>query len=131
MSLADEKYLVLTTFRRDGTPVPTTVWAVPLDDGKIGLWTSSGSGKAKRLAHTEAVTIQPCDARGRVTAGSEPSDAVAHLVDGAEFAAIQAKVRAKYGFMTKLTKLLNSIGGTLKRNRVPYGDRGIVITPST
>ncbi len=88
-------------------------------------------GKAKRLAHTAAVTIQPCDVRGRVTAGSEPSDAVAHLVDGAGFEAIQAKVRAKYGFMTKLTKLLNSIGGTLKRNRVPYGDRGIVITPST
>jgi len=102
----------------------------PLDDGKIGFWTSSGSGKTKRLAHTEAVTIQPYDARGRVTAGSEPSDAVAHLVDGAGFEAIQAKVRAKYGFMTKLTKLFNFIGGTLKRSRVPYGDTGVVITPS-
>ncbi len=101
-----------------------------LDDDRIGFWTSSGSGKAKRLAHTAAVTIQPCDVRGRVTAGSEPSDAVAHLVDGAEFEAIRAKVRAKYGFMTKLTKLFNFIGGTIKRNRVPYGDRGVIITPS-
>ena len=52
MSLADEKYLALTTFKRDGTPVTTAVWAAPLDDGKIGFWTSSASGKAKRLAHT-------------------------------------------------------------------------------
>ena len=58
VALADEKYILLTTFRRDGTPVATPVWAVPLDDGKIGFWTSSGSGKAKRLAHTERVTVQ-------------------------------------------------------------------------
>lgn len=46
MSLGDEKYLALTTFKRDGTPVTTPVWAAPIDEGKIGFWTSSGSGKA-------------------------------------------------------------------------------------
>ena len=45
MALADEKYILLTTFRRDGTPVPTPVWVVSLDEGKLGFWTSSGSGK--------------------------------------------------------------------------------------
>jgi hypothetical protein len=30
--------------------------------------------------------------------------------------------------MTKVTKVLGSIGGIIKRNRIPYGDRGVVIT---
>jgi uncharacterized protein len=130
MSLGENKHLLLTTYRRDRTLVSTPVWAVSLDVGTVGFWTSSRSGKAKRLGHTEAVVVQPCDGRGRVTEGSEPIDAVAHLVDGAGLEAIRAKVVAKYGFMTKLTRILNSVGGTLKRNRVPHADLGVVITPS-
>jgi len=129
VALGDEKYLLFTTFRRDGTPVATPVWAVPLDGGKIGFWTSSASGKAKRLAHTERVTVQPCDARGRLKAGTQPVDATARLVTGSEMAAIHDKVVAKYGFMTKITKLLAKIGGFIKRKPFPYGDRGVIITP--
>ena len=128
MTLADEKYLLLTTFRRDGTPVATPVWSTGLDDGTIGFWTSSGSGKAKRLAHTARVTVQPCDSRGRTKEGTAPVDATARLVSGAELEAIAAKVKAKYGFVTKITKLLGTIGGIVKRKRIPYGDRGVVVT---
>jgi PPOX class probable F420-dependent enzyme len=110
--------------------VSTPVWLVPLDDGKFGFWTSSGSGKAKRLAHTDRVTVQPSDARGKVKTGTQPIDATASIVTGPEFDAIHGKVVAKYGFMTKLTPLFNTIGGTLKGKRIPYGDRGVVITPS-
>lgn len=131
MALGDEKYILLTTFHRNGTPVATPVWAVPLDQAAIGFWTSSGSGKVKRLAHTARVTVQPCDGRGHVKSGTQPVDATARVVTGAEFGAIQEKVRAKYGFMTKFTKLLNTIGGIVKRKRIPYGDVGVVITPAT
>jgi uncharacterized protein len=130
MTLSDEKYLLLTTFRRDGTPVSTPVWAVPLDGGQVGFWTSSGSGKAKRLGHTDRVTAQPCDARGKVKKGTEAVPATARLVTGSELDAIRQKVIAKYGFMTKVTKALQTIGGTLKGKRIPYGDRGVVITPA-
>lgn len=130
MGLGDEKYLLLTTFRRDGTPVATPVWSVPLDAGEIGFWTSSGSGKAKRLAHTAGVTVQPCDARGRPKAGTQPVRASARIVAGPEFASIRDKVVAKYGFMTKVTKLLGTVGGIVKGHRIPYGDRGVIITPA-
>lgn len=130
MSLGDEKYVLLTTFKRDGTAVPSPVWAAPLDGGSFGFWTSSGSGKAKRLAHTERVTVQPCDARGNVKAGTEPVDATARLVSsGPEMDAVKAGITEKYGFMTKITKLLGTIGGIIKRNRIPYGDRGVIVTP--
>jgi PPOX class probable F420-dependent enzyme len=129
VALSDEKYMLLTTFRRDGTPVATPVWVVDLDDGEIGFWTSSGSGKAKRLAHTDRVTAQPSDGRGRVKQGSEATEATARIVTGSEFEAIRQRVVAKYGAMTKFTKLLGTIAGILKRKRIPYGDIGVVITP--
>jgi len=130
MAISDEKYMLLTTFRRDGTAVSSPVWVVALDGGKVGFYTSSGSGKAKRLAHTARVTVQPSDARGRVKAGTQPVDATAQLVTGPELEAIRAKVVAKYGIMTKIAKALNEIGGAIKRRRVPYADRGVVITPT-
>ena len=131
MALSDERYLLLTTFRRDGTPVATPVWATPFGDGGVAFWTSSGSGKAKRLAHTQRVTVQPCDVRGRVKPGSEPIDATAQLVEGDELEQIRGQVKAKYGFQTRITKFLGSLGGILKRNPIPYGDRGVIVTPVT
>ena len=131
MSLGDEKYLALTTYKRNGTPVTTPVWAAPVEDDKIGFWTSSGSGKAKRLAHTAKVTVQPCDARGRVKAGTSPTEATAVLVTGPQLEGIRTKIRAKYGIMCSITKFLNKVGGFLKRKRIPYGDRGVLITPNT
>ncbi len=131
MALSDEQYMLFTTFRRDGTPVSTPVWVVRLGDGEVGFWTSSGSGKAKRLAHTDRVTVQPCDARGRVKQGSAVTDGTARLVSGAELDQISERVRAKYGAMTKLTKVLGAVGGIVKRNRIPYGDRGVIVTLSS
>ena len=128
MDLDEAKYVLLTTFKRDGSPVATPVWWVPLRPNEYGFWTSSGSGKAKRLAHTERVTVQPCDARGKVKSGSVPIEATARLVTGDELDEIRSKVRDKYGFMTKLTKWLGTLGGIVKRKRIPYGDRGVVVT---
>lgn len=128
MGLGDEKYVLLTTYKRDGTPVATPVWSVPLDDGKFGFWTSSGSGKAKRLAHTQRVLVQPCDARGTVKDGTSPSEATAELVTGAELDTIRERIVAKYGIWTKVTKVLGKIGGWVRRNPIPYGDRGVVVT---
>ncbi|HWE59795.1 MAG TPA: PPOX class F420-dependent oxidoreductase [Solirubrobacteraceae bacterium] len=125
---ADQKYVLLTTFKRNGTAVATPVWWVDLGDGTFGFWTSSASGKAKRLAHSSRVTVQSCNMRGVVTAGSVTEEATARLVSGPELEAIRQRVIAKYGFMTKFTKLLAQIGGIVKRKPFPYGDRGVIVT---
>jgi PPOX class probable F420-dependent enzyme len=114
VGLADEKSLLLTTFRNTGTGVPTPVWVTELADRKMGHYTSSGSGKAKRLAHTSRVTVQPCDARGNVKEGTEPVNATAELVTGAELEEITRKIKEKYGFFAEATKLLGTIGGIVK-----------------
>jgi uncharacterized protein len=107
--------------------VSTPVWVVKLGDGRFGFWTSSGSGKAKRLAHTARVTIQPSDARGRVKEGTAPVEATAQLVTGPELDEIRRLVVGKYGFQTKVSRWLGNIAGTLRGKRIPYGDRGVVI----
>ncbi|HQV58013.1 MAG TPA: PPOX class F420-dependent oxidoreductase [Ilumatobacteraceae bacterium] len=130
MALSDEKYLALTTFRKSGTPVTTPVWAVPVGDREIGFWTSSTSGKVKRIKHTARVTVQPCNARGKVTEGTTPTEATARVANAAELAEIRTKITAKYGFMTKVTNVLNAIGAFFKRRKQPYGDTGIIVTPN-
>lgn len=45
-----EKYLLLTTFTKDGRPKPTPVWGVP-HGGKLLISTDAGSWKTKRIHH--------------------------------------------------------------------------------
>jgi uncharacterized protein len=128
MTIGDEKYVASTTFRKSGAAVPTPTWIVPLDDGRVGFWTSSASGKYKRLRRNPRITLQPADSRGRVKAGSAPSEGTAEVVTaGPEFEAIQAQVRAKYGFMVPMSRFFNTLGH-LGKGRFPYGDVGIVVT---
>jgi uncharacterized protein len=128
MALSDEKYISFTTFKKDGTAVPTPTWVVALDDGKIGFYTSSTSGKAKRLRNDPKVVVQPSDSRGRVKAGTSPVDGTAVVVTGSERDAIYDKVVAKYGFMTKVTRVLAAVGGVVKRKKQPYADCAVAVT---
>jgi PPOX class probable F420-dependent enzyme len=130
MALSDEKYIRVTTFKKDGTEVSTPTWVVALDDGKVGFYTSSTSGKAKRLKNNPKVVVQPSDGRGRARQGTSPLNGTAVVVTGPERDAIYDKVVAKYGFMTKVTRSLAKIGGFVKRKSQPYADRAVVVTLS-
>lgn len=68
-SLANQKYLRLTTFKRDGTPVGTPVWFVQ-DAARLLVWTFPTAGKVKRLRNNPRVTLAPCTIRG-VPRGAE------------------------------------------------------------
>ncbi len=130
MALDAEKYVSATTYRRSGDPVATATWIVPLEGGRYGFWTSSRSGKYKRLRNNPAITVQPSDARGRVRSGSSPVAGTAQLVtSGADFDAIQRQVRAKYGVQVPISKFFNTLGH-LGKGKFPYGDIGVVITPA-
>jgi PPOX class probable F420-dependent enzyme len=128
MALSDEKYIRVTTFKKDGTPVPTPTWVVGLDDGTIGFYTSSTSGKVKRLRNDAKVVVQPSDGRGRPKPDTSPADGTATVVTGPERDAIYDKVVAKYGFMTKVTPVLAKLGGVVKRKKQPYADCAVMIT---
>ena len=126
--LADQKFVATTTYRRSGAPVVTPTWIVPLGEDRAGFWTSSASGKVKRLAADPRVSVQPSDARGRPKPDSAAVSAVAHVLEsGPDFDAVHKAVRDKYGVMVPVSKAGNWLIGTLRRARAPYADRVVVI----
>ncbi|EXU63780.1 pyridoxamine 5-phosphate oxidase [Streptomyces sp. PRh5] len=46
--LGTGKYLLVTSYRRNGTPVATPVWVVR-DGDALGVWTAADSWKVKRI----------------------------------------------------------------------------------
>jgi PPOX class probable F420-dependent enzyme len=91
--LSGRRYVSLTTFRRDGTPVATPVWLVGYEDG-IAVWTGAGTGKVKRLRRDPAVTVAPCTFRGRLL--GEPVAGRARLLSSEDNARVRASIRKKY-----------------------------------
>lgn len=88
-TLARERYVSLTTFRRSGEPVSSAVWIAP-DGDELVVITLDPSGKLKRLAHTHRVELRPCDLRGRVAEGA-PTYSGRATVDRSEEAVATVK----------------------------------------
>ena len=65
----------LTSFRKDGSEVATTVWFA-LHDGRLLMRTDSTSFKVKRMRRNPSVTVAPCNARGQVKGEPIPGRAV-------------------------------------------------------
>lgn len=92
-SLRGAEFMVLTTYRRSGEPVPTTVWFAEAG-GKIYLTTSRDAGKIRRLVANPAVQLAPSDRVGNVHGPAVPG--VARLLRPAESDPAMAALRAKY-----------------------------------
>lgn len=86
-----EKYLLLTTFTKDGRPKPTAVWGVP-DGDKLVIITDDGSWKTKRIRNTPRVTLQKCGVLGKPK--GEPVEAVARNL-------AKSETRRVYGLVIK------------------------------
>jgi PPOX class probable F420-dependent enzyme len=97
-ALADERYVSITTFRRDGTPVSTPVWVVSDDPHRLLVATGAGTWKIKRIKKDPHVRVAGCSARGKVH--GEAVDGVARLVD--ERPLVRHLQHEKYGWQMRL-----------------------------
>lgn len=95
-ALRDEQFVVLTTFRRSGEAVPTTVWFAEAN-GVLYVTTNDGSGKVKRIINNPHVMIAPSDRIGNVHGPA--MEARARLLAPEESQMAVAALRAKYGDM--------------------------------
>ena len=98
-ALGTGKYLLLTTLRRDGTPVATPVWLVRDGDALL-IITQGDSGKVRRIRANRAVMVASCDARGR-SAGPAVA-AVAELLDEAGTDRARSLIVRRYGLLGRL-----------------------------
>ena len=117
--LAAEPYVSLTTTKRDGTAVPTAVWAAPDGSGHLLVWTGSESGKVKRLRHTPAVTVAPFDRRGRVTGTAVPG--TARLLSDSELPRVHEAMSRKYGLLYRVSTAGTRLGRLVGLNKGQVG----------
>ncbi|MDX3546006.1 PPOX class F420-dependent oxidoreductase [Streptomyces europaeiscabiei] len=118
-ALGAGSYLLITTYRKNGTGVPTPVWVVR-DGDTLGIWTVADSWKVKRIRNRADVLVGPCDVRGNPTGDSVP--ARAEILDAAGSAAYRRLIARKYGVLGRLTLL----GSRLRRGA--DGTVGIRVT---
>jgi PPOX class probable F420-dependent enzyme len=91
--LQQQRHILLTTFRRDGSPVGTPV-SVVVSDGHGYIRTWASSGKAKRMARNPKVTVAPSTGRG--TQIGPTVTASARLLDSDEATAASKLIDRKY-----------------------------------
>ena len=92
--LASAKYLLLTSFNRDGAALATPV-RVLADGGRAYFRTSDASGLSTRLRRTDWVQVSPCTVLGVCRTGPTV-DATARLLAGDEASWAAAQLAAKY-----------------------------------
>lgn len=125
MTLADEKYVALSTYRKNGESSSTPVWIVDLGDGTLGFTTPSSSLKVKRLANDNRIVLQPSDGRGSPTPGSATVTGTA-VASKADFDRVRAKIKAKYGFQVTMVMAVGKLAKLVGKDRL--SDTAILIT---
>ncbi|MFF8828220.1 PPOX class F420-dependent oxidoreductase [Streptomyces sp. NPDC015131] len=119
-ALRHGRYVSLTTFRKDGTPVATPVWYAVDGDG-LYVWTREDSWKVKRLRRNDRVVVTACDVRGRVAEGAARAEGRARLLD--DTAGVRRLLARKYGLQFWLVDLPAAL---VRRGRRPHV--GIAVT---
>ncbi len=126
MTITDEKYVALTTYRRNGEHSSTPVWITDLGDGTIGFTTPGSSLKARRIQNDSRILLQPSDSRGRVADGVQIMSGTATMADGADFDRVRARIKAKYGWQVTLIGLMGRAMKLFGKDRI--SDSAVIIT---
>ena len=109
---ADQQYLNLETYRKNGNAVATPVWFA--EDGSVlYIYSLADAGKVKRIRNTPRVRIAPCDMRGKLK--GEWVEARARIVQGDEAARGHRLLDKKYGLLKKIGNVFSKL---MKRERV-------------
>ncbi|HEU5103713.1 MAG TPA: PPOX class F420-dependent oxidoreductase [Roseiflexaceae bacterium] len=100
--------LNLTTFRKDGTPVVTTVWFAQANDN-VYVWTAKTSGKVKRIRNNPAVEIAPSTHLGQPR--GPDITASARILSVLEQHVAEQAMNTKYGWQKQFFALIWRLQG--------------------
>jgi len=105
---ANQKYLNIETYRRDGRAVATPVWFAQSGD-RLYIYCLADAGKVKRIRNNPKARIAPCDIRGRVK--GEWVDATARLETGDGMKLGHDALNRKYGLMKRVGNFFSRLQG--------------------
>jgi PPOX class probable F420-dependent enzyme len=103
---ANQKYLSLESYRKDGRGVCTPVWFAE-ENGILYIYSLADAGKVKRIRNNPRVRIAPCDFRGRLK--GTWVGAMAHILDpsGAEHG--HKLLNKKYGITKRIGDFFSKV----------------------
>ncbi|WP_436534201.1 PPOX class F420-dependent oxidoreductase [Actinoplanes sp. HUAS TT8] len=113
--IAASKQISLTTFRKDGTPVPTAVWHVAEGD-KLTTVSAADAWKVKRIRNNPQVEVTACDMRGKVAPGAQTVRGTAVLLPESETENARRLIESRYvsarigGFFVRLFNIKRPAG---------------------
>jgi PPOX class probable F420-dependent enzyme len=111
--LADEQYINLETFKKDGSGVKTPVWSAPLD-GKLVVMSAGDAFKVKRLRRDPHARVAACGMRGQVRGPwLEASGRI--LEEPAEVERAHAALRRKYGWQMAMGDFFARLAGRINK----------------
>jgi PPOX class probable F420-dependent enzyme len=114
-ALAGEKYISLTTFKKDGTAVATPVWVVSDDGRRLLVLTGPQTWKVKRLRRDPRVIVAASDFRGRMR--GEPFEGVGRLLDIPQGSLVEPLLDQKYGLTRRLLGVFNRLVRVVTRKQ--------------
>ncbi len=114
--LANEEFVSITTFRRDGTPVSTPVW-VASENGSLLVISEAETWKVKRIRRDRHVQVAPCSARGVIR--GELVEAVATIE--ADTATVEKLLARKYGWKYRAYIRFSRLARKLRGQPRPSG----------
>jgi uncharacterized protein len=97
--LAAQRYISLTTFRRDGSAASTPVWVVSDDGKRLLIWTGAATWKVKRIRRDPRVQVAASDYRGREL--GPRVDAHARVLEAGAETIVVPLLRRKYGWQRR------------------------------
>ena len=113
-----EKYVNLSTQKKDGSFVNTPVWfAQEGSKNDFYIFSAGEAGKVKRIKNFSSVKVAICDARGNLQ--GEWISAQAELIDEEEFKMrAYRRLHKKYGLTIKVFDFFSKLFGKYKQRQV-------------
>lgn len=108
------QYVALTTYRRDGTPVTTPVWAAA-EGGSLFIFSNPNAGKVKRVRNSSHATVAPCTATGTITGAALPAEAF--LLSDDQMPKVWKLLVKKYGIAARLFVAYDALRSLVGKTR--------------
>jgi PPOX class probable F420-dependent enzyme len=114
--LARQRYINLTTFRRDGSAASTPVWVVSDDGERLLVWTGVQTWKVKRIRRDPRVLVAAADYRGREL--GPRIEARARVLEAEADPLVISLLRRKYGWQRRVLELQGRLTSLARRKRL-------------
>jgi PPOX class probable F420-dependent enzyme len=117
-TLGEQRFVSLTTFKRNGEGVATPMW-IGRDGVDLFVWTPADSWKVKRVRSNPRVLLAPSSRFGKVRDGFLPVEGAAQVVtDPVTVQRLKDEIRRKYGLGYRLVTVAEMIATRGRKPRV-------------